>query len=597
MARSRVSTLLRTAVSQSGRSATARVVSNVARAAVCSNVPSATACSASATFTGARQFHASPVASAHVGELKGKDIDALGLKKLGLNLGSVHRNISYDELREHEMKNKEGRFASTGAFMVDTGKFTGRSPKDKYFVKQAPSDQNIWWGSVNHPCTPEVWDELYAKVTKHYEGKHAYIFDGFSGAHEESRKAVRFVSEYAWQSHFVRNMFIRPEAKDLEKFAPQFTVINACNVVNSDYKKHGMNSDVFVVFNVEKNVAIIGGTFYGGEMKKGIFSMMNYWLPLQGHLSMHCSANKGPKGDTALFFGLSGTGKTTLSADPNRTLIGDDEHGWDDKGTFNFEGGCYAKTINLSKENEPIIWDCIKKDAMLENCVADDKGVVDYDNVSKTQNTRVSYPLYHVANHDPTMSGGHPNNIIFLTCDAYGVLPPVSHLTPEQAMYHYLSGYTAKVAGTERGVNEPEATFSACFGSAFLPLHPTKYAKLLGERMRKYNSNAWLVNTGWSAGAYGVGKRMPIPVTRHCIDAIHDGSLAKANFTPHPVFKVGIPDKVNGVDSKILNPINTWSDKAAYDATCKKLAGMFIKNFEQYKKGSDQDYSKFGPQL
>eukprot|EP00736_Rhodelphis_marinus_P004790 Rmarinus@m.4869 len=546
---------------------------------------------AAATSVSARLFQSSPVVQEHL------TMKELGLEKLGLNLASINRNPSYEELAELEGQSGTGRFATNGAFMVDTGKFTGRSPKDKYFVKQSPSDKEIWWGSVNQPTTPETWDELYAKVLKHYEGKDVYVFDGFCGAHEESRKKVRFVTEFAWQNHFVRNMFIRPEANELEGFEPEFTVINACKVVDDDYKKRGHNSEVFVIFNIEQNLAIIGGTFYGGEMKKGIFSMMNYWLPMQGYLSMHCSANKGKDGDTALFFGLSGTGKTTLSADPSRDLIGDDEHGWDDRGIFNFEGGCYAKTINLRRENEPLIFDSIKRDALLENVVADADGNVDYDDNSKTENTRVSYPIYHVANHCPTLSGGHPKNIIFLTCDAYGVLPPVSHLTPEQAMYHFLSGYTAKVAGTERGVTEPTATFSACFGAAFLPIHPTRYAKLLGERMEKYGSDAWLVNTGWSGGAYGVGKRIAIPVTRACINAILDGSLRNADFKQDPIFQFNVPTALHDVDPKILDPVQTWADKDQFNATKTKLAEKFIKNFKQFQDGASVDYSVYGPRL
>ena len=374
---------------------------------------------------------------------------------------------------------------------MDTGKFTGRSPKDKWIVKQAPSEENLWWGSVNQPMKGEVFEELYKKCVAHYNGlDKAYVFDGYCGANPASRKKVRFLTEQAWQQHFVTNMFIRPESKgEIEGFAPDFTIINACQVVDEDWKKHGLNSEVFVAFNIEKKVAIIGGTHYGGEMKKGIFSMMNYWLPLEGIMPMHCSANKGKKGDTALFFGLSGTGKTTLSADPARYLIGDDEHGWDDHGVFNFEGGCYAKTINLSEENEPDIYRAIKRDAMLENCFIDPKTKIpDYYNTTKTENGRVSYPLHHIANFEPTSMGGHPDKVIFLTCDAFGVLPPVAKLSPGQAMYHFLSGYTAKVAGTERGITEPQATFSACFGAAFLTLHPTKYADLLQKKLETHGT-------------------------------------------------------------------------------------------------------------
>ena len=390
---------------------------------------------------------------------------------------------------------------------IDTGKFTGRSPKDKYIVKRAntESERHVGWGSVNQPMKEEVFNELLAECVAHYNKKvpKAYVFDGFCGANPNSRKNVRLITELAWQHHFCANMFIQAKAAELQAFAPDFTIINACNISNANYKKHGLNSEVFVAFDVENKIALIGGTYYGGEMKKGIFSMMNYWLPLQGIMPMHCSANIGKKGDTALFFGLSGTGKTTLSADPNRFLIGDDEHGWDKEGIFNFEGGCYAKTINLREENEPEIYRAIKRDALLENVFLvdkDGKKVPNYDDVSKTENGRVSYPINHIANHVPSSMGGHPNNVIFLTCDAFGVLPPISKLTPEQAMYHFLSGYTAKVAGTERGITKPVETFSACFGAAFMTLHPTKYADLLQKKLKDHGSHAFLVNTGWSGG-------------------------------------------------------------------------------------------------
>ena len=424
------------------------------------------------------------------------------IEKLGLNnIGKVHYNLSYNELFEHEIKNGEGTVTSNGTFSVDTGIFTGRSPKDKYFVDQEPSNKNISWGKMNHKVSKEIFDELFEKVKKQLSNKDIYIQDVFSGGSLASRKSIRFVTEIAWQAHFVKNMFIRPSEAELISFKPEFTVYNACRVVDDEYKKHGLHSDVFVVFNVEENVAIIGGTWYGGEMKKGIFSMMNYWLPLEGKLSMHCSANVGEKGDTALFFGLSGTGKTTLSTDPRRKLIGDDEHGWDDEGVFNFEGGCYAKCINLDPSSEPEIFGAIKRDALLENVVMDEKGVVDYASDAKTENTRVSYPIYHIENHEPSLQAGHPKKIIFLTADAFGILPPVSKLTKEQAMYYFLSGYTAKVAGTERGITEPVATFSSCFGEAFLPLHPTVYAKLLGQKIEKHNVDVYLVNTGWSGGS------------------------------------------------------------------------------------------------
>ena len=435
------------------------------------------------------------------------------------------------------------------------------------------------------------------------------MFDGYCGANESSRRCIRFLGFDASQHHFVRNMFIRPDDSTLSPagiagFEQDFTVINGCQIVNENWEKHGLNSEVFVALSVEKKVQIIGGTFYCGEMKKGIFSMMNYWLPLEGIMPMHCSANKCPtSGETALFFGLSGTGKTTLSADPNRLLIGDDEHGWDDEGIFNFEGGCYAKTIDLQRENEPEIWDAIKKDALLENVVMkDDANVhgVDFFDTSKTANGRVAYPLHHIPNHEPSGAGGHPNACIFLTCDAFGVLPPVSRLSTGQAMYHFISGFTAKVAGTERGVTEPTPTFSACFGAAFLPLHPTVYATLLEKKLQEHNSTAYLVNTGWAGGpaqeADGTDRpRMAIPITRGCITAILDGSINEADWTTSEYFGFEIPSHINGVDSTVLNPADSWEDKEAFDTTSRLLAGMFAANFKQYEEGTDQDLTVFGP--
>jgi len=452
---------------------------------------------------------------------------------------------------------------------------------------------------VNAKIDKKIYDELLDLTLTQLSGKNIYVTDVYAGASPASKRSVRFISEIAWQAHFVKNMFIRPTEAELEKFEPEFTVYNACKTVNTKYKEHGMNSDVYVLFNVEDNVAIIGGTWYGGEMKKGIFSMMNYWLPLEGKLSMHCSANVGDEGDVCLFFGLSGTGKTTLSTDPQRALIGDDEHGWDDYGVFNFEGGCYAKVINLDAKSEPEIYGAIVKNALLENVVSDENGEVDYEDGSKTENTRVSYPIEHIENHKEDLQAGHPNNIIFLSADAFGVLPPVSKLTKEQAMYYFLSGYTAKVAGTERGITEPVATFSACFGEAFLPLHPTAYAKLLGEKIDKHKVNVYLVNTGWTGGAYGVGKRMSIKDTRACINGILNGSINDAEFHTLPLFDLQIPKTLDGVkDNSVLNPRDTWEDKEEYDAMLKKLAGMFQENFHRYDdNGGEFDYSSAGPQI
>ncbi len=523
-----------------------------------------------------------------------KTLEHSGLKKIG----KIFHNLSYDELYAHEIANEEGKVSSNGTFMVDTGIFTGRSPKDKYFVKQDPSQKYIAWGDTNFAISSKIFDDLYKKAKKQLSHTNLYVQDVYCGASLESRKKVRFITEVAWQAHFVKNMFIRPSKEELKDFKPDFTVYNACKCVNKDWLRQGLHSDVFVAFNVEENIAVIGGTWYGGEMKKGIFSMMNYWLPLEGKLAMHCSANVGKDGDTALFFGLSGTGKTTLSTDPRRKLIGDDEHGWDDEGVFNFEGGCYAKCIKLSKESEPEIYGAIRRDALLENVVYDENGVVDFDDGEKTENTRVSYPIYHIENHEPSLHAGHPKNIIFLTADAFGVLPPVSKLTKEQAMYYFLSGYTAKVAGTERGIKEPVATFSACFGEAFLPLHPTVYAKLLGEKIDKYDVNVYLVNTGWTGGVYGVGERMSIKATRACINAILDGSILDADFEQLPLFDLNIPTKLKDVETKLLNPKNTWEDEKEYEKTAKKLAKMFMDNFLKYSDSNDEfDYSQAGPKL
>jgi phosphoenolpyruvate carboxykinase (ATP) len=523
-----------------------------------------------------------------------KELEDIGLK----NVGKVHHNLSYDELIEHELEKMECALTKKGATAVDTGIFTGRSPKDKYFVDRDPSNKYIAWGDVNRKISEDIFNELLNVSREQLSGKNLYVTDVYSGASETSKKSIRFVTEIAWQAHFVKNMFIRPDASELASFKPQFTVLNACKAVNERWKEHGLNSEVFVLFDIENNLAIIGGTWYGGELKKGIFSMMNYWLPLEGKLSMHCSANVGERGDTALFFGLSGTGKTTLSTDPKRKLIGDDEHGWDDDGVFNFEGGCYAKVINLDSNNEPEIFNAIKSGALLENVVLHEDGEVDYSDGSKTENTRVSYPIHHIENHEPSLSAGHPENIIFLTADAFGVLPPVSKLSREQAMYYFLSGYTAKVAGTERGITEPVATFSSCFGEAFLPLHPTVYAKLLGEKIDKYGVNVYLVNTGWTGGKYGVGKRMSIKDTRACINAILDGSINKSEFDTTRTFRLQVPKTLGDINPDILNPRNAWNDKDAFDKTRDTLAEMFIKNFKKYQEeDSEFDYSAAGPKV
>ena len=519
------------------------------------------------------------------------ELEELGLK----NIGNVYHNLSYDELIAHELKNGEVAQTNKGATAVDTGIFTGRSPKDKYFVDRDPSNKYIAWGDINQKVSAEIFDELLEVSREQLSGKDLYVTDVYSGASPASKKSVRFVTEIAWQSHFVKNMFIRPTESELEVFQSDFVVLNACKAVNDKWKEHGLNSEVFVLFDVERNMCIIGGTWYGGELKKGIFSMMNYWLPLEGKLSMHCSANVGEKGDTALFFGLSGTGKTTLSTDPHRALIGNDEHGWDNHGVFNFEGGCYAKVINLDGKSEPEIYGAIKTNALLENVVMYGEGEVNYEDASKTENTRVSYPIEHIQNHKKDLMAGHPQNIIFLTADAFGVLPPVSKLTKEQAMYYFLSGYTAKVAGTERGITEPVATFSACFGEAFMTLHPTVYADLLGKKIDEHNVNVYLVNTGWTGGAYGVGKRMSIKDTRACINAILDGTINNSEFDTTKTFRLHVPKTLGDINPEILNPRNAWEDKEAFDTARDNLAEMFVKNYKKYQEGVEVDYAPFGP--
>lgn len=519
-------------------------------------------------------------------------------KELDINeVGHVYHNLSYEEIYDHELRNKEVHQTVLGAVSVDTGKFTGRSPKDKFFVNNPQkSGKYLSWGSINKPVEEKVFDELFKEVKTYFNKKDLYVFDGHSGANPKTQKNVRFITEMAWQHHFVTNMFIRPTKDELPLFRPDFVVYNASKLVDTKWKEHGLHSEVFVIFNIESNVAIIGGTYYGGEMKKGIFTMMNYWLPLDGVLSMHCSANIGKNNDVALFFGLSGTGKTTLSTDPHRRLIGDDEHGWDEDGIFNFEGGCYAKCINLDQESEPEIYRAIKKNALLENVVINHSGQIDFKDGSKTENTRVSYPIFHIENHEPLLKGGHPKNIIFLSYDAFGVLPPVAKLSKEQAMYYFLSGYTAKVAGTERGVTEPSATFSACFGEAFMALHPTEYAKLLGQKIDEHGVDVWLMNTGLTGGQYGVGKRMSIKTTRACIDGILDGTLKNTEFVEMPLFGISIPKKINGVDDKILDPRSTWASHEEYDKMASKLASLFVDNFQKYlKKNLDYDFRSAGP--
>jgi len=473
---------------------------------------------------------------------------------------------------------------------VDTGVFTGRSPKDKYIVREESSEQYIWWAdrgrnvSDNKPIPENVWTDLLNTSTNQLSGKKLYVTDAYCGANENSRIKIRVITEVAWMSHFVKNMFIRPTAKELSSCRPDFVMLVASKAVNEKWVEHNLNSDVYVAFHLAKRMAVIGGTWYGGEIKKGFFSVMNYFLPRNGMASMHCSANMGKNGDTAIFFGLSGTGKTTLSADPERFLIGDDEHGWDDEGIFNFEGGCYAKCIHLNKEKEPDIYNAIRRNALLENVVFNPKtGKIDFSDTSKTENTRVSYPIDHIDNIvRPISKGTHPRRIIFLTADAFGVFPPVSKLNRDQAMYFFLSGYTSKLAGTERGIKEPIPTFSPAFGAAFLLMHPTVYAQELARKMERYGATAYLVNTGWTGGAYGIGKRIDIKDTRNIIKSILDGSIDDEEFIELPTFGLMIPKKLNGVDSYILNPRNTWKYEAAYVKQAQTLAEKFIENFESF---------------
>jgi phosphoenolpyruvate carboxykinase (ATP) len=503
---------------------------------------------------------------------------------LGLaGASAVHRNLSVSALYEHALRRGEGELGYDGQFVVETGEHTGRSPKDKFFVREPGSEAHIDWGDTNRAIDAATFDALFERVARYLSQRDIYAMDTYVGADDRYRLPVRVITEYAWHSLFARNLFITPDVPPAD-FAPEFTVVDAAEFV-ADPARDGTRSGTFIFVNMARRIVLIGGTRYAGEIKKSVFTIMNYLMPLRNVLSMHCSANVGRNGDTAIFFGLSGTGKTTLSADSNRPLIGDDEHGWSADGVFNFEGGCYAKVIKLSQKAEPEIWAASHRfGAVLENVVVDEATrKLDLESEAKTENTRAAYPVEFIPNVVPGLMGGHPRTIVMLTADAFGVLPPISKLTPEQAMYHFLSGYTAKVAGTERGVTEPTATFSTCFGAPFMVHHPTVYARLLGERIAKHEVTCWLVNTGWSGGAYGVGKRMAIGHTRAMVNAALDGSLATATFAPEPFFGLSIPNAVPGVPAEVLNPRNAWSDKVAYDAQAKKLAGLFYQNFKKFE--------------
>ena len=515
-------------------------------------------------------------------------------------------NPSYEDLYEEEMKSglegyEKGQESELGAVNVMTGVYTGRSPKDKFIVEDENSKNTVWWTTDeykndNHPASEEAWAAVKNIALEELSNKKLYVVDAFCGANADTRMAVRFIVEVAWQAHFVTNMFIKPTEEELANFEPDFVVYNASKAKVTNYAELGLNSETAVMFNITSREQVIVNTWYGGEMKKGMFSMMNYYLPLKGIASMHCSANTDKNGEnTAIFFGLSGTGKTTLSTDPKRLLIGDDEHGWDDNGVFNFEGGCYAKVINLDKESEPDIYNAIRRNALLENVTIDDNGKIDFADKSVTENTRVSYPINHIDNIvRPVSSAPAAKNVIFLSADAFGVLPPVSILTPEQTEYYFLSGFTAKLAGTERGITEPTPTFSACFGQAFLELHPTKYAEELVKKMEKSGAKAYLVNTGWN----GTGKRISIKDTRGIIDAILDGSINKAETKTIPMFNFEVPTELPGVDTNILDPRNTYADASEWDVKAKDLAARFIKNFAKYESNeAGKALVSAGPQL
>jgi len=500
----------------------------------------------------------------------------------------VHYNLSVSQLVEKALERNEGTLASTGAFCALTGKYTGRSPKDKFIVDEPSVTEHIAWGNVNQPISEDMFDRLHAKVQLYMVDKELFVFDGYAGADPAYRLPIRVINEYAWHNLFVHQLFVRPTEAELATHIPEFTVISMPGL-KSDPILDGTNSEAFICVSFEKKIVLIGGTEYAGEMKKSIFSILNYLLPFNQIMPMHCSANVGVKGDTALFFGLSGTGKTTLSADPNRHLIGDDEHGWSDQGVFNFEGGCYAKCIGLSEEKEPQIWQAIRHGAVLENVVLDaETGVADYSSNALTENTRAAYPIDYIDGAMISGVAGHPNVIIFLTADAFGVLPPISRLTKEQAMYHFLSGYTSKLAGTERGVTEPEATFSTCFGAPFLPLNPNVYANMLGEKIEQHAAKVYLVNTGWTGGSYGVGKRMSLAYTRAMVSAAIDGSIENSSFVYDPIFNLSCPTQIAGVPAEVLMPQNTWEDKQAYFDKAMELAKRFVDNFKKFSHVNDE---------
>ena len=514
----------------------------------------------------------------------------------GVRAAAIHRNLPPASLIEAAVRREEGRLTADGSFVAITRPHTGRSPDDKFVVREPTTEDQIWW-ERNAPFSPEQYDALKSEVVAHLSAQDAlFVTDLYCGADPKHRLNVRAISPNAWQSLFVHNMFIRPTADQLKDFAPGFTILHAPEF-QADPGKHGTRTSTFIVLNFADRTVMIGGTRYAGEMKKSIFTVMNYLMPKAGVMSMHCSANTGRQGDTALFFGLSGTGKTTLSADPDRALIGDDEHGWSERGIFNFEGGNYAKVVKLSAEGEPLIWQASRRfGAILENVVVDEETLIpDFDDVSITENTRSSYPIHFIPGAVPDGMGGHPKNVMMLTADAFGVLPPIAKLTPEQAMYHFLSGYTAKVAGTERGVTEPKATFSSCFGAPFLPLPPSVYANMLGAKLKEHGAQVWLVNTGWTGGAFGEGARMKLSHTRAMVTAALRGELDNVDTRPDPVFGLHVPVKIPGVPDSVLDPRSTWKDGAKYDEMAKKLAGMFRDNFRKFEAGVQDGVKQAGP--
>ena len=520
----------------------------------------------------------------------------IAIDEYGIKNAKVKYQLSSQELHEETLQKGQGKESSTGALAVNTGEFTGRSPKDRFIVKDDVTRDKVWWGNINIPFPPSMFDALYDKVVDYLSGKDVYVRDSYACAEEDYKLNIRVITETPWSNMFAHNMFLRPTDEELASFDPEWLIVNAPGFM-ADPEVDGTRQHNFAILNFTKKIALIGGTGYTGEIKKGIFSALNFILPVyKNTMPMHCSANVGEDGETAIFFGLSGTGKTTLSADPERRLIGDDEHGWTaDNKIFNFEGGCYAKVINLSQENEPDIYNAIKPGAILENVVMNDKGEVDFADTTITQNTRVSYPIYHINNIQKPSTGENPKNIFFLTADAFGVLPPISKLTPGQAAYHFISGYTAKVAGTEEGINEPTPSFSACFGAPFMPLHPTEYAEMLSKKMKDSGVNVWLINTGWTGGPYGVGNRMKLKYTRAMIAAALEGELKGVEFEKHPIFNLMMPKSCPNVPSEILNPKDTWKNKKAYDIQAKELSNSFKENFSKFEAYANDEILSGAP--